>query len=79
MLEEVSSGEEEEEGDEVEVEEEVDERGTRCLRHAWWINRPACCTPEGRRTGVLLSSGFVVSLRLTSVLVRPRSFGRRER
>ena len=48
VLEEVSSGEEEEEGDEVEVEEEVDERGrvlwrysTRCLRHAWWINRPA--------------------------------------
>jgi hypothetical protein len=37
VLEEVSSGEEEEEGDKVEVEEEVDERGTRCLRRVWWI------------------------------------------
>ena len=63
VLEEVSSGKEEEEGDEVEVEEEVDERGTRCLRHTWWINRPACRTPEGRKAGVLLSSGFVVSLK----------------
>ena len=49
MLEGVSSREEEEEGDEVEVEEEVDERGARCLRHVGWINHPAHRTPDVRR------------------------------
>jgi hypothetical protein len=44
-----------------------------------WINRPACRTPEGSRTGVLLSRGFVVSLWLTrSVLVPPLPFVRAE-
>ena len=72
VLEEVSSGEEEvveEEGDEVDVEEVVGElerlRGTRCLRRAWWIEPPRVPHSGGSQTGVLLSSGFLVSLGLT--------------